>query len=289
MVGADDARPSFEQRKDETTPERARRRGDFGFLWFWLARALPFALFAMAYFTLGSLRSFVVARGVHVEWPYLYDKAVFGIGSFGERLSLNELFARHHWPVVDLITGCAYLSYIYVVLAFAAYLALVDGTRTGRQRARAIGWTFFGVNVAASVTYLLVPVAPPWYVSSHGFGPVDAATGGNPAALTRWDAMTGIPYFREFYSHATDVFGAMPSMHCAYPMLLLLYVRELGRPGLLVAMVAFWGLMCFSAVYLQHHYVSDVIVGTLYAWLGYGLERLLSGRRIGPDAEAARG
>ena len=29
--------------------------------------------------------------------------------------------------------------------------------------------------------------------------------------------------------------------------------------------IAFYLLMCFSAIYLQHHYVVDVLLGTLYA------------------------
>jgi hypothetical protein len=49
--------------------------------------------------------------------------------------------------------------------------------------------------------------------------------------------------------------------------------------------------MCFSAVYLQHHYVSDVIAGTVYAALAYVIERQVSarvsGRRLPAAATAA--
>jgi membrane-associated phospholipid phosphatase len=115
-------------------------------------------------------------------------------------------------------------------------------------------------------------------VASHGFGPVDAAAAPSPAALVRWDAMTGIPYFKHFYAQSSDVFGAMPSMHCAYPMLLLLYARELARPRLVAALILFQLVMCFSAVYLQHHYMTDVLAGTAFAVLAYRLERWISAR-----------
>src|SRR5450631_3697800 len=228
-------------------------------------------------------RPFVVAHGVEVWRPYWFDLMVFGVGPAHDRLTLNELFVNHHWPVVDFITGLAYLSYIYAVLGFAVFVALVDRTSAGARRIRALGWTFFGVNAAGSLTYLLFPVAPPWYAASHGFGPVDPATPASAAALLRWDDLVGVPYFEHLYARASDIFGSMPSMHCAYPMILFLFALELRRWPFIVALGAFQLLMCFSAIYLQHHYVSDILVGMLYALLGYSAERLLSGR----DAVAA--
>jgi membrane-associated phospholipid phosphatase len=250
-----------------------------------LLDAFPFAAFGAVYDLLRVARPFVVSRGVEVWRAYWFDLAVFGVGPFSDRLTLNELFARHHWPAVDFVAGLAYLSYIYAVLGFAALVAFVDRSTAGARRVRALGWTFFAVNLAASVTYLCCPVAPPWYAAAHGFGPVDPATPASPAALARWDALVGVPYFQRFYAHASDIFGSMPSMHCAYPMLLFLFSFELRRRLWTLALGAFQLLMCFSAVYLQHHYVADVIVGITYAVLGYYIERLVSGRDV-DDASA---
>jgi membrane-associated phospholipid phosphatase len=244
-----------------------------------LRDALPFVLFAAIYDALGLVRVQVAASGVHTFGPYWLDRLIFGVPSLAGPLSLNEVFARHHWPAVDLVAGFAYLAYIYVVAICAVFLGVVDRSAAGRSRLRALGWTFLGVNLASFATYVLLPVAPPWYVASHGFGPVDIRALASPAALVRWDALMGIPYFANFYSRSSDVFGAMPSMHCAYPTLLLLYVAELRRPRLLAAMVAFLLLTCFSAVYLQHHYVLDVLAGMSYAFLGYRLERWLTSRQ----------
>jgi hypothetical protein len=243
-----------------------------------LRDAIPFVLFAAIYDALGLVRVHVAASGVHTFWPYWLDRALFGVPSIVGPLSLNEVFARHHWAAVDLVAGLVYLAYIYVVAICAVFLGVVDRSPAGRRRLRALGWTFLGVNLAAFATYVLLPVAPPWYVATHGFGPVDVNAAASPAALVRWDTLTGIPYFASFYSRSSDVFGAMPSMHCAYPTLLLLYVAELRRPRLLAAMVVFQLLTCFSAVYLQHHYVLDVLAGTSYALAGYRLERWLTSR-----------
>jgi membrane-associated phospholipid phosphatase len=255
-----------------------------------LLDALPFALFAAAYDLLRLARRFVVSQGVEVWRPYWFDLTIFGVGTGAHRLTLNELFARHHWPAVDLLTGLAYFSYIYAVLGFAITIALIDRTPTGARRTRALGWTFLGVNVAASLTYIFCPVAPPWYAATHGFGPVDPATPASPAALVRWDALVGVPYFQHFYAHASDIFGSMPSMHCAYPMILFLYALELRRTPWSIGLGLFQLLMCFSAIYLQHHYVSDVVVGMVYALVGYAIERLISGRdplSVAPAPSAA--
>lgn len=253
----------------------------------WWMTALPFAILGAVYDALGLAKSFVVAHGVHVAGPYWFDKTLFGVDWQGVRLSLNELAARYHSPAVDFVTGIAYLTYIYAVMAFALFLAVRDRSEFGRRRTSALGWTFLGINVAGFVTYLLFPVAPPWYVATHGFGPVDVHTPASPAALARWDQLLGVSYFARFYASSSDVFGAMPSLHCAYPMLLYWHARELGRPLLTTAAAAFQLLMCFSAIYLQHHYFSDAIAGMTFATAGYFLERALSGRplREVPDQE----
>lgn len=240
----------------------------------WLVDALPFVIFGAIYEALGLVRTFVASHGVHTFGPYQIDKLLFGVSSgTALRLSLNELFARHHWPAVDLVAGVAYLLFIYAVLGFVVFLGAVDRSAAGRRRLRALGWTFLGVNLAGYLTYLLWPVAPPWYVASRGFGPVDIHAVASPAALARWDDLVGIPYFKNFYAHATDVFGAMPSMHCAYPMLLLLFSIELGRPRLTAALGLFQLVMAFSAIYLQHHYMFDVLAGMTYAACGYLAQR----------------
>ncbi len=68
------------------------------------------------------------------------------------------------------------------------------------------------------------------------------------------------------YGKGIDVFGAYPSLHVSYPLLaalLALRYRELRWARIPAAL--FFLLMCLSAVYLQHHYVTDVVLGCAYA------------------------
>ena len=232
---------------------------------------LPFLLFGITYDCLKLLLPLLPSHEVKVAWPYLVDKILFGVPTESGRLSLGEFFKQRHWMAVDFVCGLAYLLYVYVVIGLALYLALTKASHEPTLLRR-FGWTFFFVNLAGFLTYLLFPVAPPWYVSLHGLGPVDPNARPDPAGLARWDQLTGIPCFSTLYSRSSDVFGSVPSLHCAYPMIAFLYARELRKRWLDASLLAFWAVVVFSAVYLQHHYVLDTILGTGYALAGWAVE-----------------
>jgi membrane-associated phospholipid phosphatase len=119
-------------------------------------------------------------------------------------------------------------------------------------------------NYISFFAWLLVPAAPPWYMHAHGCA-IDTTVAANPAGLTRVDELLGISYFASFYGRASAVFGAMPSMHCAYPLIGLLTAwRSVGVRSRLVH-VLYTVLMSVAAMYLDHHWAVDVLAGWLTA------------------------
>src|SRR5207245_8769212 len=60
--------------------------------------------------------------------------------------------------------------------------------------------------------------------------------------------------------------AAYPPLHVAYPLLAVwaAFLTPQLR-GARVPTIGFFLLMCLSAVYLQHHYVIDVLLGIAYA------------------------
>jgi membrane-associated phospholipid phosphatase len=135
-------------------------------------------------------------------------------------------------------------------------------------------WSFAIANVISFVTWIALPAAPPWYIHAHGCS-IDMTTLPSPAGLARVDRLLGIEYFSGFYSRAASVFGALPSMHCAYPMLGLLTAwKHEPRPALVLhVLYAAW--MALAAVYLGHHWVLDVLAGWATALAGVVLARKL--------------
>jgi hypothetical protein len=244
-----------------------------------LAGMLPFLLFGIVYDLTHLTEPYFRYLHIHIEEPYWFDKTFFGIRVGDEVLTPNELFRRHHWPFVDFWAGLSYIVFVYWAIGFAAWLALFRRDPRGQQLLRRFGWTFLLMNVVGFATYYVYPAAPPWYVAAHGFGPPDFSVTSSAAAAARWDELTGIPYFAGFYGRSADVFGAIPSLHVSYPLLTFLFGMELRKRWLDVASFGLFALVSFSAVYLDHHYVLDVLLGVLYTVTAWGIDRLIQRRR----------
>lgn len=181
--------------------------------------------------------------------------------------------------VLDLFCGASYALYLYQFLAMAVFFYVVGE----RQRCSSFVWASFAANAIGALVYMLLPVAPPWYIIEHGFGPAVLGTPGSSAGCARFDALLGIHYFQAFYSRNPNVFGAMPSLHVAYPLMVTLYAWGRGLRWR-IPCALFTALMAFSAVYLAHHYILDVLAGIVVAvacW--WGSERLF-GERKPPEA-----
>jgi len=214
---------------------------------------------------------------IHVAGPYVLDRMLFGVGGH----TLNEVFARHHWAAADLVAGVTYLVYVVEYLALAMLLFF----RGGRARARTFARGFLVVNLLGFVTYVVYPAAPPWYVAQHGLGAAQLHAAPSAAGALRFDALLHTHVFANAYAHSVAVFGALPSLHVAYPALAALLVLRTAALRWARAMTIVYALLiCGSAVYLQHHYVIDVVLGLVYAVISAGTvlawERRDAGARV---------
>jgi membrane-associated phospholipid phosphatase len=200
-------------------------------------------------------------------------------------VSLPEWFGARSLPALDLLAAVPYVSFTYLAFGYAVWLWFRD-----RSRMRWFLWSFAIANAISFVTWIALPAAPPWYLQEHGCT-IDMSTLPSPAGLARVDRLLGIEYFSAFYSRAASVFGALPSMHCAYPMLGLLtaWNHEPRRARSLHVFYAAW--MALAAVYLGHHWVIDVLAGWATAAAGVLLARQLlrSAQAAAPVAPGSSG
>lgn len=208
---------------------------------------------------------------IHVKEPYDFDKFFFGINTPAGRLTPNEWFQLHtHW-FLDFICGIAYIIFIPVYVAVALLFRFWysrKGTKLRHPRSillrsTQVMWAFFWVNMIGYSTYYWYAASPPWYVALYGFGPARLDVLANLAGCARFDELLGIPLFKNWYGRSADVHGAIPSLHIAYPLISVYYAFRFG--ALKSFTIFFYVLMCFSAVYLNHHYILDVIWGSVYA------------------------
>jgi membrane-associated phospholipid phosphatase len=164
---------------------------------------------------------------------------------------------------LDIGMSLVYLAHFVYPVAFALWLWRVDRARYYR-----FAMTLLGVSFAAFFTFILLPVAPPRFTELAGsplpvtdvMAEVSRSFGWN-APASAYVRLLGNPY------------AAFPSMHAAYPVIVLLFLRERSR-WLAMAWAPIVVLIWFATVYLGHHFVIDLIVGTGYALAGYYLVRL---------------
>lgn len=229
---------------------------------------VPFVLMALAYDCVRYARTVFIVPGRVLGCELRgFDRRLISIGG----VTLPEWCARHHAVWADLLAAVPYAAFLYVALGFALVLWFRD-----RPRMRHFLWAFALANGLAFATWLFIPAAPPWYVAAHGCA-VDVMAAPSAAGLTRVDALLGTRYFSAFYAQSANVFGAMPSMHSAYPMLGLLTSWRASKAGARTLHVLYTAWMAAAAVYLGHHWVIDVLAGWATAAAGVGLTGLALG------------
>jgi membrane-associated phospholipid phosphatase len=222
----------------------------------------PFILTGAVY---DSMRYFYwqgVTGHIQVSEPYYRDLHWFGIQDAGIRVTPNEYFATHPLILLDLLCGFAYLVFVGEYLLAAFYLFFKERF----ELLKLFGMAFFTVNIFGFMTYFIYPAAPPWYVKQFGMGPARLDIHPTAAAANRFDQILGTHFFDQIYGRGIDVYGAYPSLHVAYPLLVVwvtFQLRELRWAR--IPAIGFYLLMCLSAVYLQHHYIVDILLGSAYA------------------------
>ncbi len=220
-----------------------------------------FAVFGMLYDVMRAFPNYLY-NTVDIGPLYLLEKRWFGIDFAGARLTPNEFCAANATPAADLVAGIFYINWMPVPLAFAVWLYFHD-----RKMFLNFSLTFLFVNLLGFAIYYLHPAAPPWYVSRYGFT-LDLHTPGSAAGLSRFDDLVGLNIFGSIYTKNSNVFAAIPSLHCAYPVVVLWYgIRSrCGWVNILLAvfMLGIW----YAAVYSGHHYVIDAILGVVCAVAG---------------------
>ncbi|MDP1622482.1 MAG: phosphatase PAP2 family protein [Bacteroidales bacterium] len=233
-----------------------------------------FALFGVLYDVMRAFPNYLY-HTVDIAPLYELEKRLFGIETQGIRLTPNEFFAANHNAPADFLSGFFYINWMPVPLAFAVYLYF-----TNRRLFLHFSITFFFINLIGFCIYYIHPAAPPWYVSEYG-STLNLHTPGSAAGLSRFDQLVKMKIFGSIYSKNSNVFAAIPSLHCAYPVVLLYYGLRAKCGWINWLFGLFMAGIWFAAVYSGHHYIIDVILGVLCALTGITIYQLfLQNRRF---------
>ena len=238
-----------------------------------LARVgMPFLLYAVVYDSMRWYANYIRSPVIHLREPYDFDLRFFGIHTASGTLTPNEWFQIHTSRILDFVCGLSYTPFLFIGESVLVSIYLLF--RGQERRATRFAWVFVISNFVGFSLYYIYPAAPPWYVAAHGFV-ADLSVHASPAGALRFDRLVGLPIMQGFYGKSADVFGAIPSLHVVYPMLALIYGFRL--PRFRVVAIVYFVLVCFSAVYLDHHYLVDLVVGYVDALLVMAVFRMLFG------------
>jgi membrane-associated phospholipid phosphatase len=228
------------------------------------------------------LSAYDLARGGADGWlapTYFMPQADVDAWLFGGAIPSAWLQEHLYQPGrirwFDVAAFLVYVSHFFVAPLLAAYLWVRDRWRFRRFAASLVLLTLLGC-----MTYVIFPAAPPWLASREGL--IEPTTR-MMSDLWGWAGMDPKSGFvGTGYAYANDV-AAVPSLHAALALLVVLAVWPRRWPARVLA-AAYPVAMALSIVYTGEHYVSDVLLGWLYAVASF-----LAMRRIAAWWIARRG
>ena len=200
---------------------------------------------------------------VLIEELYKWEVRLFGVYDQGSLVTLCEWFGNRLNAFMSITCGIAYLLWVPGPAAFAIYLAFFD-----KPAVVGFVYTYLLTNIIGIIGYYMFPAAPPWYYLNYG-PTLDTTIIGSEALFSEFDRLTGVSIFNAIYTKGANIFAAIPSLHAAYPLLGIIFSIRHGHKWFLVFFIYMAIGTWVGAVYSQHHYVIDIILGMACALLAY--------------------
>jgi hypothetical protein len=217
---------------------------------------LPFMAMILAY---DVLRGHADSLGIHAHaQPAIwFDKLLLG-GNLPTVELQHKLFPGGQplqW--YDYATWVVYSTHFVVTIVVAGVLWRVNRERFRRFSTRVVTLAFAGM-----VTFAVFPARPPWLAAlDHVIPPtrrIILHVSNNLGAHT-----IGAIYERG--SHFANAVAAVPSLHAAFPMLILLFFWPTVGWAWRALISTYVVAMGFVLVYSGEHYVFDILLGWVYA------------------------
>ena len=211
---------------------------------------------------------------ISVQSLYDLEKSLFGFEYNGKTIIPCEFFLENQIPVLSFFLGLAYLMWMPAPFIFSGYLF-----KNNKELLIRYSFAFLFVNLIGFIGYYLYPAAPPWYYFKYGTE-LFTDINGDAGLLVNFDKIVRVPVFDSLYNRGTNVFCAIPSLHCAFTIINLYYGRK-SKSRFFITAFSFLAVGTFvAAVYSQHHYVIDVVLGIFTALLTLFLYEVLNFKLI---------
>jgi len=232
---------------------------------------LPFVIFWMMYDMMRGVAD--NWRGIiHIEDIYDIELSLFGWLFDGKIPAFFcqdfQLAHAGTWfkGIFDLIAANLYTIHFGAPLIAGWVLWHTTNDRAMFYR---FVYTLTILNIMALITFFLFPAAPPWYVMKYGFVQPSGQLTGAAGSLVAVDQMLKMNFFTTLWDNFNpNYFAAVPSLHGSYPIVVVLFLSKKFRKylgWLLIYPIATWA----AAVYLNQHYIIDLLIGGVYIIVAY--------------------
>ncbi|KAI7865447.1 hypothetical protein BDF14DRAFT_1825699 [Spinellus fusiger] len=174
---------------------------------------------------------------------------------------LSDILSKYTHPVLDVL---AWLPYGVLHFSFPFLLSLLLFYYGPPGCLPVFGQAFGYMNISGVLTQLIFPNASPWYALSYGSMPATYSVPGEAGGLTRIDELFGLSLYGSTFRTSPVVFGAFPSLHsgsATLEMLFLTYLFPQSWPWAALYVLWLW----WSTLYFAHHYLIDLVGGSIYA------------------------
>jgi membrane-associated phospholipid phosphatase len=211
---------------------------------------LPFFALLVAYDRLRGAVAIDQPGQAHVDAQLAFDKALGG-GAVPTVWLQQHLWHAGHPRWYDYGVWAVYMTHFFAVWVTAAVI-----WRVARERFRRYAATAVLLSLSAFATYWAFPAQPPWMTGeSIKMASVDRIV---PEV---WGQL-GVGTAQSLYENSDFVnpVAAMPSLHAAFPLMLLLFFWSAGR-WVRLALGLYTLAMAFALVYGGEHFVMDIVAG----------------------------
>jgi lysylphosphatidylglycerol synthetase-like protein (DUF2156 family) len=215
----------------------------------------------------------------HVAAPLRADEVLFGWLTGGQIPTLwlqDRLYdpGQVHWWDIAIVP--VYMSHFIVPMALAVVLWL-----TAYPLFRRYVWTLVVLTVLTLATYALYPAAPPWMAGLNGYLPDVGRVTSETLQATGIGTIRSAVARGQAYANAV---AAIPSLHSAVPMMVLLFSWSLVGVRVRLLLVTYIAAMTFTLTYGGEHYIVDALIGWVYAAVAvYGVAWVLRRREGGRE------
>jgi hypothetical protein len=208
------------------------------------------------------LYAYDLLRSVADTWltPHVYPQIEFDRFLFGGHVPTVELQRALYTPgtahVWDYFAFLTYLTHFVVPIGIAAVL-----WKVAHDKFRRYVFLFVSLTFVTFLTYLFYPAVPPWMASRSG------AIAPTAKIIDDMWIHIGLKSGADVFSatsHLANPVAAVPSLHTAYPVLIMLFFwAAAGRWRWWLPLYPI--AMSFTLIYTSEHYFFDILLGWLYA------------------------